>query len=584
MSQNPSVVLLAPNSFNRFLGISFENQFQVMTKSGHLASFPNLDILFNNRKKNLDNGFKSYNPMAGYYLESFLKQRNYDCKVVFNWDTDDDLIEAMRSDPLAVCFSTTYVTDSDLLADCVRALRKVAPGVPIIVGGPFIYKMRMEFDRDVTGHGCQTIQLGKSRVEAFHEYDVDLLANCLYGPHTCQDLRDVIYIASEFGEYTLLKVLDAIKQRCCQTDDLLTIPNLVLAVKGGDWHATREEAEPTNLNTDFTRWDLIDVMPPVVPIRSSVGCPFKCKYCDFIELHPRVVMRHPESIVEEIRIAQNCGRHYFNFIDDNIFLNKTRIGNLCKTFVQHDLGVIWGGFFRVDRVDETNIDIIKQSGCSFGLCGIESADPDQLERMNKECKAEEIKRGIELCTAAGMRLLLTFIVGYPGETQESIDNTVDMINSLTTTNRGYASYQVYPFYLLPSSAADSLEFREQYHLKGRYQYWTHYTMNFQEATDTWAPYFFRQVHNLAYDYYAIDSLKGWNYLQRNDAFGLRRELTLAFLDGESDEGIQESFGRLYHFIKTKSNGQTPETPHWSNYLAARCDQPGARRVRERMGG
>ena len=148
MAINPSVVILAPNSFCRFLGDSFENQFQVISKTGHVASLPNLDILIHQRKKALDNGYKDVNPMAGYYLESFLKRRGYDVQVVFDWNTDHDLIEALKSDPIAVCFSTTYVTNSDFLEACVRDLRKVVPDVPIIVGGPFIYKMQMEYLRD----------------------------------------------------------------------------------------------------------------------------------------------------------------------------------------------------------------------------------------------------------------------------------------------------------------------------------------------------------------------------------------------------------------------------------------------------
>src|SRR3990167_7710839 len=132
MAKNPAVVIVAPNSFSRFLGVAFENQFQVITKTGHLASFPNLDILVNWPTQKLDDGYKDANPMAGYYLESFLKQRGYDVHVVFDWETDNDILQAMKADPIAVCFSTTYVTDSLLLADCVGALRHVVPDVPII--------------------------------------------------------------------------------------------------------------------------------------------------------------------------------------------------------------------------------------------------------------------------------------------------------------------------------------------------------------------------------------------------------------------------------------------------------------------
>lgn len=74
MNKKPAVVIVAPNSFERVLGCSWENQFQLITKSRHLASLTNLDRVFDSdvRHAKLDRGWKSTNPMAGYYLESFL--------------------------------------------------------------------------------------------------------------------------------------------------------------------------------------------------------------------------------------------------------------------------------------------------------------------------------------------------------------------------------------------------------------------------------------------------------------------------------------------------------------------------------
>lgn len=106
MSTKGSVVIVAPNSFERVIGRSWENQFQIVTKTGHLASLTNLDALFNSPATSvcLDRGWKSTNPMAGYYLESFLKLNGYDAQSVFEWEDDDRFIQAMKSDPLAIAF------------------------------------------------------------------------------------------------------------------------------------------------------------------------------------------------------------------------------------------------------------------------------------------------------------------------------------------------------------------------------------------------------------------------------------------------------------------------------------------------
>jgi radical SAM superfamily enzyme YgiQ (UPF0313 family) len=572
METKKSVIVVAPNSFTRFTGNSFENQYQILTKSHNLASLANLDILFNSKAKShkLDEGWKKVNPMAGYYLESFLKMRGYDARAVFDWEDDKSMIEALKSDPIAVCLSTTYITDNKLLAACIAGLRCIVGSIPILVGGPYVWKQKIEMNRYKN--------LTPQQLQGMRDYNVNVMSDCTFNPSSDSALRDAIYIAHEFGEYTLLKVLHKLEKGQWRYEDLTDTPNLVLPLKDGSWYATEEEFEPVDLNKDFTRWDLVEFMPYLVPVRASVGCPYRCRYCDFIELHPKVIMRKPESMLEEIRMAKKRGKSVINIIDDNIFLTKKRIAELTKAIREHEMDIIWGGFFRVDRIDETNIDDIYESGGRFGLCGIESGDDGQLKRMRKGCDRNEIHRGIELATQAGMTMLLTFIVGYPGETRESIDNTADFINSLSLTNTGFASYQVYPFYLLPNTAADDLEYRREFNLKGRYSDWQHSTMNSEEAVSIWSPYLFRKAR-LSYQYDARDypSL-WWPGEKRHQAFEIRRQLTMAFLDGESDELLQHHFAQLYRLIKNDAGASG--VPSWNDYLAERAFQPGERKSKD----
>ena len=575
MKVKGSVVIVAPNSFERVIGRSWENQFQVVTRTGHLASLTNLDTLFNRPVASigLDRGWKGTNPMAGYYLESFLKLNGYDAHAVFDWEDEEPLLKAMKCDPVAVAFSTTYVTDNEMLASCLGALRRAAGVVPMIVGGPYVWKQRLQMLRDDA--------LEPHRVKEWQDVGVDVVAECLFGPKTEGVLREPIYVASEFGEYTLLRLLEALTQGSLRRE-IVSIPNLVLAINDGHWHATATLPEPVNLNEDYTRWDLVDSVPSMVPIRTSVGCPYRCRYCDFIELHPKVVKRDPDSILSELKLAKSRGRSFFNLIDDNIFLTQARIADLTHTIREHEMDIVWGGFFRVDRIDEGNIDDIYASGCRFGMCGIESGDEGQLERMRKGCHREEIVRGIELATAAGIKLVLTFIVGYPGETQRTIDSTLAFINGMSTTHKSYSSFQVYPFYLLPNTAADDLDYRQHFHLRGRHGAWSHDSMNAEEARASWAPYLFRGVRTLPYDYYATDCPSWWNAAQRNAGFALRRQLTLDFLDRADDATLQEHFADLYCLLH-EPRGNAQAIPRWDTVLAERSAQPGERMPRVRLG-
>lgn len=585
-----SVVIVAPNSFDRFFDNSgAEIQFQLLTKTLHPGALYNLALLANygSRRPVLKHGMKKINPMAGYYLESFLKLRGWDVRTVFDWSNDDSLTDAMEADPVAVLFSTTYITNNQMLENCIRALRAVIGDTPLMIGGPYIWKQKIELLKQSQPAGCGSensapIKLRNHRRaespqlvrEALKKFGVDGLKDNLFAPAASSTLRDAIYVASEFGEYTAIRVLDRLVSKSRQLRALTDIPNVVVSTSDGAWQATATEPEPFDLNKDFTHWDLIDTLPDYVPMRTSVGCPYRCRYCDFIELHPTVIMRSPESILEEVRAIRARGKRLVNFIDDNIFLSKKRIAHLTRTLLEHDARIYWGGFFRVDRIDEENIEELWESGCRFGLCGIESGDSEMLELMRKECRSDEASRGIDLATAAGMQLKLTFIVGYPGETKESIDNTAEFINGLAHTNHGYSSFQIYPLYILPSTALDEPDFRAEHEIHGRFNQWTHSTMTSEDATKVWSPYLFRNVDALPYEYHVSDFPKGWRVERRSKAFQLRKELTIAFLDGLDDDGIQERFVPLFHHLR-----DTPadRVPHWDELLANRRYQPGGQR-------
>ena len=173
--------------------------------------------------------------MAGYYLESFLKLNGYDAHAVFEWEDDEQMCQAMKSDPLAVAFSTTYVTDNEMLASCVSALRRVIGTLPIIIGGPYIWKQRLQMLRDGA--------VDQQRVKEWQDIGVDVVAGMFVWAKDRGDSPEPIYVASEFGEYTLLRILEALTKASLRRE-IVSIPNLVLATNDGCWHGRRRTPSP----------------------------------------------------------------------------------------------------------------------------------------------------------------------------------------------------------------------------------------------------------------------------------------------------------------------------------------------------
>jgi radical SAM superfamily enzyme YgiQ (UPF0313 family) len=542
----------------------------------------NLNLIFQsaNPDLELEPDWDYHNPMAGYYLESFLKIRGYEAHCVFNWNDDLELTRAMRSDPIVVCFSTTYVINNLTLESALKALRRVVGSTPIIVGGPYIWSQHLQyvassnlvppFWQSNAKHGADGRQ-----EDALREFGVDPLKDFLFKSAASGTIRDAVYVASEFGEFTLLRLLEAFEQDggSSRSVGLEHIPNLVLSQPDGSWIRTRQEPEPVDLNLHFTRWDQVDrVESDWLPIRTSIGCPYRCRYCDFIELHPKVMMRSPESLLTEFKIAQQRGVSDFYFIDDNIFLTKARLNELAESILRLDAEVTWGGHFRVDRIDESNIDLIARSGARLGQCGIESFDQGQLIRMRKGCKRENSIRGIDLCSSRGMSLFLNLIIGYPGETKETLESTINALNALDMSQSGFPSLEIFPLVVIPNTELDRPDYRRQYDLRGRFGGWTHNTMSASEVDTTWAPYLFR--NSTPTSAHGKDQVPdGWNISRRNQALQARKQLVLAFADRDSDHGVQARFENLYRCFMTEPDAVPPE---WTTVIAPRERQPNGR--------
>ncbi len=556
----PFVLVVAPNPFEDASAQAYESDFWLRTRSGHLASFSNLVRLFNPvgaSKPSLDNRWKAIRPLAGYYLESFLKTHGYDARAVFTVEDAARAWRATTATPSAVALSTTFITSATQLASTLRRLRELVPAdVPVVVGGQLVWKHWLWGPDRFTG---------RPEVQARPE-----LAP-LFAPQPDPVLREPVYVASEFGEHTLLRLLEAFRRGARSPDDLADVANLVVWTRQG-WRSTARAADPLDLDAEFTRWDVVDEMPAtMVPVRTSVGCPYECEFCDFVAVHPRLRLRSPGSVVEELRLIAGRGGTSINFVDDNAFSSSGRATALARAISETGLGLRWGGYLRADRVKEDDAALFAKAGLLYGWCGIESADPDMLARMRKRCDIEAARAGIEALVAAGVHVLTTFVLGFPGETRESVDASIAFLNAFRRDTRGRVEYSVFPFQLVPGAPVDSPERRRELGLTGLLDRWEHATMSADDVRATWAPRFFRGV-DASYTYYGGDDSSLWNAGRRSDAIGQRKAVTVAFLDGAPDEVVQDRFAALYRTLRF-----TPgEAPDWRAHLAPREQQPHVR--------
>jgi radical SAM superfamily enzyme YgiQ (UPF0313 family) len=199
---------------------------------------------------------------------------------------------------------------------------------------------------------------------------------------------------------------------------------------------------------------------PVAPIVSSRGCPFNCSFCGSEAMwHRKWRVRSPKDVVDEIEfLVKNHGVREVHFEDDNFTLDKMRAIGICKEIMKRQLDVAWScpNGVRVDAIDKGLLKIMKLSGCySLGF-GIESGDKKILERVNKRIDLDMVENAIRMAKEEGIKTTGFFIIGLPGETKETILNTISLSKRLPLDRAQFGLFAP-----LPGSSDYDLWIKEQ---------------------------------------------------------------------------------------------------------------------------
>lgn len=164
---------------------------------------------------------------------------------------------------------------------------------------------------------------------------------------------------------------------------------------------------------------------PFTFIVTSRGCPAGCKYCiKHVSYQNSVRVRSAENIVEELEYLGALGITNIHMYADLFTVNRDHVVALCKLIIERGIKIRWTCNSRVDYVDEEMLSLMGQAGCWLISWGIESANEMILKRARKGYKKEQAFRALKWAKAAGIKNWGYFIIGLPGETEESIQETI----------------------------------------------------------------------------------------------------------------------------------------------------------------
>ena len=190
----------------------------------------------------------------------------------------------------------------------------------------------------------------------------------------------------------------------------------------------------------------IDVGRVSATMISSRGCPFKCAFCSsHITMGKIYRFRSAQNVLAEI--DELVGRYQVNhvaFEDDTFTLNRDRVETICRGLIQRNYDLTWYCLSRVESMDLELARLMRRAGCRLVSFGIESGNPDILQKIHKKISLPAARQAIEACYQAGLRSQCTFILGFPFDTQQTMADTLHFAQELSPTIAIFFALVPYP--------------------------------------------------------------------------------------------------------------------------------------------
>ena len=184
---------------------------------------------------------------------------------------------------------------------------------------------------------------------------------------------------------------------------------------------------------------------PGATMVTSRGCPYQCSYCDRSVFKRGFRYNSARYIYEHMAyLRKDFGVRHVNIYDDLFTLHRGRIEELCRLIAERPLGMHFNCAVRVGHADDELLSMLKRAGCLMVSLGIESADEELLRRHKSGVTTDDVRDTVERIRRAGLRAKGLFMMGLPGETEETIRKTSDFVISLDLDDMNMAKFTPFP--------------------------------------------------------------------------------------------------------------------------------------------
>ena len=199
-----------------------------------------------------------------------------------------------------------------------------------------------------------------------------------------------------------------------------------------------------------------EVERPMIPVQTRRGCPHECSYCSTPAIEGMSVrQRSPEAVVDWLEQWTKLGHRDFFFVDNTFNQPAAYAEDLCSRIIKNGLDIRWRGIVYPKNVDEELVRLMAAAGCCRVSLGFESGCDEMLSRLNNRFSPEEVRTVSSMFADNGMERMGFLLLGSPGETKESVEESLAFADSLDLDAlRVTVGVRLYPNTLLAKIAVD----------------------------------------------------------------------------------------------------------------------------------
>lgn len=370
-------------------------------------------------------------PMGATVIATVLQQkfrvRILEC--AFRPLQETNLEYLLSLEPAVICVSTTFIMDAENLGRHVAKMRSISPRSKIVFGGPSLYanlKMRDLADYCLIGEGEENV--------------LPLVEGIILG-------KDVSHVPGVYFRRN---------DRVVETE-----PRLAVSMDDLPW----------------PDWSLLKRGPECFYLISTQrGCRWRCAFCTYpanegYKLRYRSI---PSLIAEIRRNYELFGINKYMFSDSTFSHPHDRCLEFLREVAKLPFRIEWAAFVRVDTITAELAEAMRRSGCVGLFFGLDSGDDRVLLKMKKGFTKEQARAGFAHARANRLPITASWIVGFPGETRESVRNTLDFILELRAEHNSVNVFSLYD--------EAPIGFRRNvFGIEGHGTNWKHETMNSRQA-------------------------------------------------------------------------------------------------------